>query len=336
MPLVAHRAVEGRQHRVADLDSAEPQPARIVAFEQSEFAIERARVGVENVADPRCGELPGFLREENIDQPQPVFARFGPAIGKRAHGRELALLDAENASGALAETLLVERVEVAERDRVAAAWRELMRQLGERIRATVPVERLRLKACRRRAGIARHRLEQAAEVVGGERRRPARTGPYGNWRAPGRATRALSFRRNGSSRTATGTASVRLAPAHHDDRLAACRPQHVALPGLGPVEGLRRGAGHGRLQLLPHRFEALDIAGDAERDFAKARLHGDRATPRDPLSCDLGLGAKKGSRTHTQLPRLQAALPAGSAWQSFCKEHLSNWGSWIKTMPEQG
>ena len=33
---------------------------------------------------PCCGELPGFLREENIDQPQPFIARFGPAIGKRA------------------------------------------------------------------------------------------------------------------------------------------------------------------------------------------------------------------------------------------------------------
>ena len=52
--------------------------------------------------------------------------------------------------------------------------------------------------------------------------------------------------------------------------------------------------------------------------------------------CDLGLGAEQGSRTHTQPPSLKRHLPAGSAWQSFCKKQLTNLRPSIQTMPEQG
>ena len=131
------RAAECGEHRVVHLDIAKPEPARIVAFEQGEFAVERARVGVEDVPHALCGELTGLLREENIDQPQPFVSRFGPAIGEAPRLGELSLFAVERSPGALAEALLVKRGEVAERYGIAAARRRLVRQLGEGIGAAV-------------------------------------------------------------------------------------------------------------------------------------------------------------------------------------------------------
>ena len=118
--------------------------------------------------------------------------------------------------------------------------------------------------------------------------------------------------------------------------LVAQGAQHVAFPGLGPIAPLRRRARHARLQLLPQGFEALDVAGDAEPDLAEAGRYGYGPCSLDRPSCDLGIGAEKGSRTHTQHPSLKRRCRR-SAWQSFCNEHLSNLRPWIKTMPpEQG
>jgi hypothetical protein len=123
--------------------------------------------------------------------------------------------------------------------------------------------------------------------------------------------------------------------AHHDDRLAAFGAQHVTLPGFGPIEGLHRGAGRARLQLLPQSFEAVDVAGYAEPDLAEARRHSDCGTSRSSVvrprpRCGTGQSNPYAAT------KPQAALPADFRWQSFRKEQLSNLGTWIKTMPEQG
>ncbi len=65
---MADRPAEGCEHRVADLDIAEPEPAWIVALEQRDLAVEGAGMGVEDVLDPHGGELTGLLGEERVDQ----------------------------------------------------------------------------------------------------------------------------------------------------------------------------------------------------------------------------------------------------------------------------
>ena len=111
---MAHRPAEGGQHLAVHFEIAEPEPARIVALEQRELAIEGAGMGVEDIVTAHGGELTGLLRKQRLDQLKPLIARLGPAIGEGPSAGELRLLEVEHAPRALAEPLLVERREIAE------------------------------------------------------------------------------------------------------------------------------------------------------------------------------------------------------------------------------
>lgn len=157
--------------------------------------------------------------------------------------------------------MLVERREIAEIDRIAAARRELMLELGEGIGDPVKLEGLRFEQGSGRAGAARHRVKQAGDVVGVKRSgigrgqaqivigmglaEPAQhphAGAPGHLEQPQEQDLAVT------------------AGAHHDHRLVALGAEHVSCPGLRPVEGLCAGGGRNRLQLLPNRLEALQVA----------------------------------------------------------------------------
>ena len=62
---ITERTAESGEHLLADFDVAEPEPARIVPFEQGEVAVEGARMDVENVLHANRG--PGLPREEGLD-----------------------------------------------------------------------------------------------------------------------------------------------------------------------------------------------------------------------------------------------------------------------------
>jgi hypothetical protein len=85
----------------------------------------------------------------------------------------------------------------------------------------------------------------------------------------------------------------------------------------------------------------LQIVGDVERDRAEACIDQDRAAPLDPPSRNLGLGAEKRRRTHTQIPSFKCGRPERTlkvlpGWQPFCKEGRSHLVPRLERMPEQG
>jgi hypothetical protein len=52
---MAHRPAKGSEHLAVHFEIAEPEPARIIALEQPEFAIEGAGVRVEDIGNTHCG-----------------------------------------------------------------------------------------------------------------------------------------------------------------------------------------------------------------------------------------------------------------------------------------
>jgi len=158
---MADRAAEGREHRVVHLEIAEPEPAGIVALEQSKLAVEGAGMRIEDILDAHGGELTGLLGKERIDDLEPFVARLGLAVAKRPGLGEFLFFAVKHSPGVFAEPLLIKRREIAERDGIATAWSRLMAEAGERICRAVPTERLRLENGPRRAGDARDLAEQA-------------------------------------------------------------------------------------------------------------------------------------------------------------------------------
>jgi hypothetical protein len=52
---MAHRPAKGSEHLAIHFEIAEPEPARIIALEQPEFAIEGAGVRVEDIGNTHGG-----------------------------------------------------------------------------------------------------------------------------------------------------------------------------------------------------------------------------------------------------------------------------------------
>src|SRR5512144_560840 len=110
-------------------------------------------MGIEDVLRAHGSELAGFLSEERIEQSESLVARLGPAIDDRPGVGELVLLPLERVPRVRAESTLVELGEISELDGIAAAWRALMRELGERIGNAIPCEGLRGQDRSRGAGL---------------------------------------------------------------------------------------------------------------------------------------------------------------------------------------
>ncbi len=300
VPITAHRASKDRRDHIADLEIAEPEPARIVAFEQRELAIEGARMGIEDLAHAHGRQLARFLREERVHDRELLVACFRPAIGQRRDLAELALFALEIAARALAEAPLEQRLEIAERDRIAGAWRRLVRQEREGVGNALPTEGLRPQQRRCRARLAGDRLKQAPDVGGlifaGRARREQTHIVIGVLLAePAQHRHAQDGRGGERPQEQQRTLGV---TADGDDRLAALGPEPMAGPGPRPAIGLRRRAGSLRLQLFPEPLEPVEILGNAERDGTEARRHDDGPAPLCSGFGDLGFGTEEGSRTH--------------------------------------
>lgn len=113
---MADRATECREHSVAHFEIAEPEPAWIVALEQSDVALEGAGMRVEDILDSHGGELTGLLGKERIDDLEPFIARLGPAVAKRPGLGEFLFFAVKHSPGVFAEPFLIKRGEIAKRD----------------------------------------------------------------------------------------------------------------------------------------------------------------------------------------------------------------------------
>ena len=109
----------------------------------------------------------------------------------------------------------------------------------------------------------------------------------------------------------------------------------MAFPRLGPVESLRRGAWHAACN-CSHTASRLWMSPVMRSEISPrlvATVTG--PSPRDPLSCDLCLGAKKGSRTHTQLPRLKRRCRRASPGNRFARNTCQIWVPGSKPCPSK-
>ena len=142
---------------------------------------------------------------------------------------------------------------------------------------------------------------QQAGGPGGPGLRPARPVPPPRRRPARRRRRAregpLRDRQRGAARH--DVAADRTPPLGQADRRRSARR---GLPGGGPVVGLRRGGGPGRL----HRLRSLPLRGRRREGPARARLRG---TPHEPGRAD---GATSSTATRTR-PAARRSRGSGSA-----------------------
>jgi hypothetical protein len=127
---VAHGSAERREHVSIQGHITKAKAAGAVVRQQGEVLVERARVFIEDFLDAHGGKLPGLLREECLEQREPVVACFGPAIFEGAHVAQAPLLAIDGLPEPLAELAFVKGVEVVELDRIAAIGSALMGELG--------------------------------------------------------------------------------------------------------------------------------------------------------------------------------------------------------------